>query len=100
MPEKTTSGFTGMRKLTASFTQSAGVPPMLHASMTSTGKAGRLTRNSPKMVSFWDMPLHWLDGAATQTLPNFDAASAKRTMPGESIPSSFAIRILSLSFII
>ena len=100
MPEKTTSGFTGMRKLTASFRQSAGVPPMLHASMTGTGKAGRLTGNSPKIVSFWDIPLHWLDGAATQTLPNFDAASARRTMPGESIPSSFAMRILSLSFII
>ena len=51
---------------------SCGVVPM---------DAVRSTAISPKIVSFCDMPLHWLCGAATQTSPNCAAAAARRAMP-------------------
>lgn len=97
IPVSTTSGRTGKSALIAALTQSAGVPPTAHAASTGTGNGASVTESSPRMVSFCDMPLHWVSGAATKTRPNGSAAAASRAMPSAPIPSSFAIRIVRFS---
>ena len=87
------SGFTGSSRAAARLTQSAGVPSMLNAALTGTAKSTSSTAMVLNIVSFWDMALHWLVGAATHTSPSSAAMRARRTMPSAPIPSSLLIRM-------
>lgn len=88
-----------MSDLSATFTQSAGVPLIAYAPLTAEGKSRLMAFSSLKIVSFCDMPLHCPSGATTHTSPKLDAASARRTIPGDCMPSSLAMSMFLRLFI-
>src|SRR5436190_16251161 len=94
MPERTRSGtLSRSRRRTATTMQSVGVPSMANrCGATSRAHSGG------RVVSEWLAPLCSCSGATTQTSEVISRAIfSSSLMPGDSMPSSFAIRIRHLS---
>src|SRR5436190_15669718 len=89
-PDRTMSGLRSLsRCLTASSTQSVGVPSTANlVSLTSRARSGRV------IDSEWPAPLWLNSGATTQTsLDSCPATSASASRPGAWMPSSLVTRM-------
>ncbi len=91
MPESTKSGVNVRICSMKNFTQSAGVPSRLYASMPS--KSRRLKSIYFNMVREWLVALFSEAGATTSTLCVSESVRASMRMPSASMPSSFVIKI-------
>jgi hypothetical protein len=72
-------------------TQSAGVPEHAYEWTFAYLRRSRVIASSE--VIAWETPLRSPDGATTITECSADRTSTSASMPGESIPSSFVMRM-------